>query len=288
MIRNYEIKLPKDKQQTKHKDQIRQSDVTFWGSAALISGALAILGANLPSLLPAEFITGLQSTRLDGGNLNQLRNQVAQLKTESIILRNSYAQLSSQMTLAEQGRGQVTQRVGALESSIPVILQAVPPGVGIDSSISTASIGNGDSETYLVDGGSVTIKNSSLDPSNKSEPTLQQFEMPAALNQSSIDQSVSENEKKPEMVSSSEFGIAIGNKTTQTDAFIAWQEVEKKVGTLLIGLEPILSSNNGATEQNLIAGPVNSYAEAEQLCTRLVRVGIACLPVPYAGEKMPE
>ncbi|MCF6343641.1 MAG: hypothetical protein L3J15_03045 [Devosiaceae bacterium] len=279
--------MPKDKQQTKHKDQIRQSDVTFWGSAALISGALAILGANLPSLLPAEFITGLQSTRLDGGNLNQLRSQVAQLKTESIILRNSYAQLSSQMTLAEQGRGQVTQRVGALESSIPVILQAVPPGVGIDSSISTAAIGDRNDETYLVEGGSVSITNTSIEPSNQSEPTLQQFEMPAALDQNPIDQNVSKNEKKPETISSSEFGIAIGNKTTQTDAFIAWQEIEKKVGTLLIGLKPILSNNNDATEQNLIAGPVNSYAEAEQLCTRLVRVGIACLPVPYSGQKMP-
>ncbi len=272
-------KLGKNKEYYKKNDRIkrsevRQSDVSFWGIAALISGALAIFIANLSSILPSSLIVGLHSSKIEGGNINSLRSQLRQLQTETTQIRTEFSRLSSQFTLAEQGRGEVRQRVGALESSIPAILQAVPPGVAIDSSISTASI-NDNEVNYQVEGGSVSITNYSLNPNadKDSTPILLQSEMPPKL--------VSKQE--PEISSASEFGVAIGPFVTELDAYIEWKEIETKIGTLLLDLKPIISAKNSNEKQRLIAGPLNSYAEAEQLCSRIIRVGIECLPMAYEG-----
>ncbi len=267
-----------NKDKSEYKDLVRHSDVTFWGAGAIIVGALAILGANLPALLPSQFITGLHSTRLEGGNLNYLRSQVAQLQAETVLMRNEYARIASQITLAEQRRNKVTQRVGALEDTIPAILQAVPPGARIDSSISTASIGNNNSEIIEAEGGSVSVSIKPLESnvSNELDHDFTQVEMPPKLDE----------EPKIEKISTSQFGVAIGPEVTIADSYIAWREYEAKVGTLLLGLEPILSDKKDGNGQRIIAGPIRSYAQAEQLCTRLIRVGIECLPLPYSGQKI--
>ena len=44
------------------RDQFRRSDVTFWGMAAAISCALALLSANLSVLLPPEMFGSLHGT----------------------------------------------------------------------------------------------------------------------------------------------------------------------------------------------------------------------------------
>ena len=267
-----------------YKEQVQQSDVTLWGAAALIIGAVAVLSANLSGFLPASFVAGLHSTRMEGGSLNNIRSQVALLQAETIKIRNEYSRLATQMTLAEQGRGQVTRRVGALESTLPVILQAIPPGVGIDSSVFTSSFdGSSEATSFEAEGGSVTVSRTPLDPPTDQNGTIAppQVEMPAILEGESTINTAP-------VATTSDFGIAIGPEITQLDAFVTWKDIISRVGTLLLGLEPILSEQQSNGSQRLIAGPVGNYAEAEQLCIRLLRVGISCLPTPYSGHAMPE
>jgi len=57
---------------------------------------------------------------------------------------------------------------------------------------------------------------------------------------------------------------------------------------LLLGLGPLLSGNAGAEQQRLVAGPIAGYSPAEEICARMIRIGISCLPVPYAGHALPE
>jgi hypothetical protein len=38
----------------------------------------------------------------------------------------------------------------------------------------------------------------------------------------------------------------------------------------------------------IVSNSAYNYTQAEQLCTRMIRVGIACLPMPYAGIQLPK
>ena len=258
--------------------------MTFWGAVALVLGVVAVFGANVSALIPANLTTGLHSTRLQGGNLNHLRAQVAELQSESYRIRSENSRLVTMLKLAEQDQGEVTRRVGAIENSLPILMESVPPGTMIDSSVTTSGIDQADSTQILpAEGGSVAVKQMPLEPvarpaSGSIEDIIEMPSMPA------------EQPRIPVRLNSPTplaFGIALGPEVTVRDAFLAWKDITSKVGPLLLGLGPVLSGNAGVEQQRLIAGPINDYAHAEQLCARMVRVGISCLPVPYAGSALP-
>lgn len=276
-------------------ERIRQSDVTFWGVTALALGSFAMLCANLSAILPPNMMTGLHSTRLDGGNLNNLRTQVAELRDETSRIRNENSRLMTMITLTEQGQSTVNQRIGAIESSLPALMEAAivtgeTKNPNLDRSLITASIGDPDRIVRQVEGGSIVVTRQPLESMAASEigmpePDSMQMQMPAEPIKISNTPPPAPRVVSPPPVS---FGIALGPQVTVQDAIVAWRDITTKVGPLILGLGPLLSGNAGVEQQRLVAGPIRDYAEAEQLCVRMIRVGISCLPVPYAGQALPE
>jgi hypothetical protein len=261
-------------------DQIRQSDVILWGGVALGCWALAVLGANLSALVPPNLLAGLHASRLDGGTLNQLRGQVAGLETEAAQLRREAAGLERRMDMSLQQAGNVTQRVGALEITVPRLLEALPRDADIDRSAVTASTGNDGTQRFEAQGGSVMVRQLPLNSAGEPQP-LAPLEMPAPLApMAPMSETVAE--VPPEML-----GIALGPPVGTEQAAASWGELEARVGTLLIGLSPVLEPAGEDGRGRLIAGPVAGAAEAKALCTHLQMVAVACVPAPYVGEAVP-
>ncbi|VAW17084.1 hypothetical protein MNBD_ALPHA12-183, partial [hydrothermal vent metagenome] len=118
----------------------QHSDVSFWGVAAMLSGALAMLSLTLAAVLPSSFIGGLHASRLSGGSINQLMAQVSRLNERQTQMLAQTNQMRTRLSMAERGNGEVIRRVGALETTIPMLLEVVPPGAEIDPLSVTAAI----------------------------------------------------------------------------------------------------------------------------------------------------
>ena len=246
----------------------RQGDVTRWGLVAVVCGAVAVLSANVAALVPNDLLTRLHATRLDGANVSQLRSQLSGLVRETAQLRRENAVLAQRIALTETGNGNVARRVGALEISIPTLLESLPPDAAIDRSAITAGIGGGDVPTFDVDGGSVRVESKPLILAAPNQP------MPEVLEDSSP-------------TDPNQFAIALGPTVSEGSAEAQWQDLLAKLGPLLLGLEPRLSPAAEDGGRHLVAGPITALAEAAALCRRLERVSIACLPVPFEGMPLP-
>lgn len=262
--------------------------MTFWGAAALVCAAFAMLLSNISTVLPKSVMTGLHATRIEGGNLNHLRSQVAALEAETSRIRIENNRLMTMMTIAGEDQTDAVRRIGALESSLPDIMESIPAGPGIDRSLLTAGIGDdAEREFEEAEGGTVAYTVEPLEPAAATPgDTMRQIqEMPQIANTTQPQMTPA-----PTILASnpSQFGIALGPQVTVQDAYVAWKDITNKAGTLLIGLGPLLSGNAGIDQQRLVAGPINDYAQAEQICIRMIRIGISCLPVPYAGNELPE
>jgi hypothetical protein len=82
------------------------------------------------------------------------------------------------------------------------------------------------------------------------------------------------------------YGIALGPSVKLSEAPAAWQDLSVKLGPLLFGLDPLLADQPETIEKRIVVGPLAELSEATALCTRLERVGISCLPVPFDGKPM--
>ena len=268
-------------------ERFRQTDVNFWGIAAIAACGIAVSTASLPTLLPPQVFSALHTSRISGADVNALRAELATLEMETTKLRSETDQISTRIGLADRNRGDIVQRVGALENSLPLLMEQIPPGQAIDASIITSSTGN-NRETTPIEGGSVEITRTPLYPQQDMvgmpETESDSTPMPEQTNA----ETPFERTEMPnlEQVSSEEFGIAVGGTVTVNDAYVSWLDLRSKVGALLIGMEPILSASN--TGYHIVAGPVERIARAEELCAYVERAGLQCLPVPYAGYRMPQ
>lgn len=271
---------------TDYKDPVRQSDVTFWGVIALFFGAIAVLGANLSAIFPENLTAGLHSTRVDGGNLNHLRSQVAELQAETARMRTENDRLMTKLILAEQDQGVVTRRIGALESTLPNLINADPDGVGVDMMAITSAIDNPDGEEVPADGGTVIVEQTPLNQDMPQEPESASYS--AGIPPQPLPVVPGADAPPTTLKHEASYGIAIGPQVTVKDAYLAWKDITNKVGPLLLGLGPLLSGNAGAEYQRLVAGPIDDLAHADELCERMERVGIPCLTVPYVGRELPE
>jgi hypothetical protein len=251
----------------KASDQFRPSDVTFWGVTALFCWGAAVLSANLAALVPAGFFAGLHVSRADGATIGQLRSQLTDLAEESVRMRRENNVLLQRFTLSEQARNEVAQRVGALEVSLPALFEQLPSGTGIDRSV-TASIHAGPTETFEADGGFVTVQQKPLLPGTA--PATTRAEMAAAPS-----------------ADAEAFGIAIGFPVAAVEAEGQWQEYLARVGTLLLGLAPLLQEAGSSGETRLVAGPLATATQADALCGRLDLVGIPCQTVRFTGDPLP-
>lgn len=251
----------------KAADQFRPSDLTLWGLIALGCWSAAVLLANASGFVPAGVFAALHASRLEGATLAQLRTQVADLRLEADGLRRDAAQLVQRLDLAERARQDVTQRVGALEVTVPGLLERVPESVPIDRSV-TASIVDGKAVSFDAEGGSVRVEQK---PLVVIEPrTAAEDDTPVAP-----------------LADGSSVGVAIGFPVPADEAEALWQEMLARVGTLLIGTWPVLTDTADSGRRQIIAGPLRSDSEATRLCSRLDKVGIPCEPAAFAGEALP-
>lgn len=252
----------------KASEQFRQSDVTTWGIVALVCGALAVFGANISALMPHGILAGLHKTRIEGASLDQLRIDVAGLSAESAQLRRQNTTLLNRFDLQEQAGNDVTRRVGALEVSLPKLIEALPRTAEIDRSTLTGSIGKGETLTFDADGGSVAIQRHPL-------------ELPGVAPQQPVPQALA----SPPLALPNEaaFGIALGPSVTFDNAKAAWDDLSLKLGPLLFGLSPLLMDEAQSDAKRIVVGPITQLSEATALCARLERISVSCLPMPYNG-----
>lgn len=250
-------------------DQFRASDITFWGVFALVAWTIAVLGANASALVPAGVLGGLHSSRLDGASMNQLRSQVSALETETAQLRQENLVLLQRFMLSEQASGEVTRRVGALELTVPQMLDALNNrGPGIDPG-TTASTTTGPVTSFDVEGGSVSYTTSPMPSVAAADVSATTQPMPEALRTVTLD--------------SGAFGMALGPPIDANESEAAWRSLNDRVGTLLLGMGPLLANVEGTAGKRLVVGPIASEADARQLCGHMGKVGIACSSVPFIG-----
>jgi hypothetical protein len=255
----------------KASEQFRQSDVTTWGIVALVLSGIAVMGANVSALLPPGVLAGLHKTRIEGASLEQLRIQVSDLREEQIRLRRENGVLTARFALDEQRGNEITRRVGALEVSLPDLLEALPDDANIDRSNLTAAIGKDPALVYEADGGSVVVRRQ---PMAEAQPVpADEQPLPAPVEQvASIP-----------VPDESAFGVALGPAVAFEQASGAWRDLTMKLGPLLFGLAPLLVDEANSDNQRIIVGPINQLSEATALCARLERLSVSCLPMPFTG-----
>jgi hypothetical protein len=256
----------------KAADQFRSSDVTIWGVVALCCWTAAVALANVSALIPANAFGALHASRLEGGTVNQLREQVAAIRSESDRMRQENNLLLQRYAMTVEAQGEVTRRVGALEISLPRLAERVPEAAAIDNSV-TASISDGTAMNFAADGGSVSVTHK-----------------PLVAIQSGVATAAAMRAIEPEgevLPDGSHFGVALGFPVAEGESDVLWQDLTAKVGMLLIGLWPVTADAEAGDGKVIIAGPIPSETQAAELCDRLDRVGIPCEPLPFKGDPLP-
>lgn len=255
-------------------DQFRASDVTVWGSIAIATWAVAILGANLSGVIPPSVYGALHASRLDGSTLNQLRSQVAGLQEETVQLQRDANQLLQRLSMGEEATGVVTRRVGALEVSVPKLVEETRnKAAAMIDPMSTGAIGAGKTLTFEADGGTVAVQQRPLVPGTD-EVKLKVVPLNETMPQKLADTGLAP-------------GIALGFPVAPEAAEAQWQEMLAQVGTMLVGLSPVLADKEGSDGKVLVAGPLLDKASAIELCARMDKLGVPCEPTDYAGQPLP-
>jgi len=262
--------------------EIGQADVTRWGVTAIAAAGVAVLSVSLSGLVPHNMAVGLHSTRLDGGNVNLLREQVAHLRTQQDQLTRGNTELESQVRLTERDQGELGRRMAALESAVPLLLEAIPPEVEIDRSLATGSVEDEKEPTSMeAEGGSVSFTHSPLFAGSD----LLNQPLPAAVEEEPdpVERSMASETRTPEAdipAGRAAQGMALGELSSQAEVVARWPELRAEVGTLLLGLQPFLAPET-SERSRLVLGPLGDPAEAQMLCGRIVRLDVPCLPVEY-------
>lgn len=261
--------------------EFRAGDVTVWGMITLGIWAVAVLGANISGIVPPGAFAALHASRLDGGTLNQLRGQVATLEEEAARMRRENNQLLQRFAMNEDAAGAVTRRVGALEVSVPRMLEeqrvALASPQAIDPT-ATGSIGGGKVLTFEVEGGSVAVQQKPLSPSG--EPRFAVVPLDNSI-PAEIQRIATADPAQPML------GVALGFPVEATDAEAAWQDLLARAGDVLGGLTPLLSEPDAAGARRILAGPATDSFAAQELCSRLDALGTPCEPAPFTGDPMP-
>lgn len=245
----------------------------MWGIAALGIWAVAILGANLSALIPASVYGALHSSRLEGSTLNQLRTQVATLEEETTRMKRENNQLQQRFTMTEEAAGAVTQRVGALEISVPKLIEEAQAKAPALDTLATGSIEGGKTVTFETDGGTVAVQQRPLAPGSND---VQLKVVPLT---STMPMAIGDDAPAP--------GVALGFPVQPDAAEAQWQELLAQVGTMLVGLSPVLADQDGSDGKVLVAGPMVDKASAIELCARMDKVGVPCEPTSFVGEPVP-
>lgn len=264
---------------TRKAERLRQSDVTFWGIVALACGGIAVVSANVAAFVPAGVMGGLHASRAAGGTVNQMRAQLADLDQETALLRQEARRLQARLTLAEQGRGEMTRRVGALEETVPLLAEAMVPAGAVDRSLMTSSIGDG-ATSIEAEGGTASVRYAPLLSGQPAELWSDQ-PLPEAIDVAALADDPSPSAEAPRV-----HAVALGGPVTAETAPAALAALDARVGALLLGLEPLLPPPDEAGEIRLVFGPIADTGLAGGLCEHMLRVGIDCATADFEGEAL--
>lgn len=256
---------------TRPSEQFRPSDVTTWGLVALVCGGLAVFGANVSAIVPQSVLAGLHKSRIEGFSLVQLRQDVAELRAEAARLRHQSEIFNTRFSLQEQVGSDVTRRVGALEVSVPLLIESLPASSGIDRSTFTASIGAPGGQAFDAEGGSVIVRQLPLPQAAAPVDASQPLPAEIAIASAAPFQG---------------YGIAIGPGFAADNAEAQWLDLEVKLGSMLGELAPLIADGNSPGQKRIVVGPLEQMAEARDICQRLEQIDVACLPTDYAGEPL--
>ncbi|MET3925456.1 hypothetical protein [Devosia sp. 2618] len=256
-------------------EQFRQSDVSTWGIVALVLGGIAVMGANVSALIPPSVLAGLHKTRIEGASLEQLRGQVAELRDETLRLKRENGVLAARFALEEQDGKEVVRRVGALEVTLPRLLENMPDNNRPLDRNTTAAIGQGQALIYDADGGSVLIRQQPMAAARPSLPDIQPLPLAVEDAPAQVANIVPPN--------NAAFGVALGPPIAAAQAPGSWQDLSMKLGPLLFGLVPMLADTAGGDDKRIVVGPISQLSEATSLCARLEQISVSCLPMPYTG-----
>jgi hypothetical protein len=256
-------------------EHFRTSDVTFWGVGALAAWGLAILVAGASALLPSGLLTGLHTSLRDSASIGQLQAQLADVEARAEELKADDLVLMQRVALGEQSNGDITKRLGALEVSVPQLIEAVnsrPPVA--DTTIVTGAIGTPATPTVVsAEGGTMSYTTEPLAPSTTAATQSSLQPMPSAL------QTAAPN--------ANAYGVALGPPVLESEGGGAWKAMNDRAGTLLLGLTPLLAPIEGAPGHRLVAGPLLTEADSQALCGGFAKLGVACSTVPFLGSAIP-
>lgn len=252
-------------------EQVRAGDVSFWGVFAVVTWGLAVGSASLSAFVPSGVIGWLHASRAEGGSVMQLRAELDDLRARTAELSEQNTTLQQRFNLADQSSTAVTRRIAALEVSVPRLVEAVNSGTPVDTGAVTAAIGQ-PTTTRDVPGGAVSYSTS---PMKTTVPTIAIRGTTQAMPQPLV------AEVTPD---ANAFGVALGPPIDSQDGAAAWQAMRTKVGTLLLGLGPVLAHVEGGPGRKLVAGPLGTEADAQEICGRMARVGVACSVTTFVGD----
>lgn len=258
----------------KGSDQFRQADVTFWAVFAFSSWAAAAIAVAGGALIPTSWLDGLHASRFNAPAIEDLKTQLSDLEDQAATLKVQGGTVLQRLALNEQDQHEVTQRVGALELTVPKLREALAGApTGTDQTLVTGDIsGVRTTTTIPAEGGTATVSTSPLINTGpaadaSAQPMPKPLDAPAQLQGA--------------------FGVALGSPFDPVDGPAQWHALSDKAGTLLLGLEPLLGTVDGSAQKRLVVGPLSSEASARQLCGGFAQLGIACLSVPFVGTSLP-
>jgi len=256
----------------KLSEPIWARDITFWGVFALVAWGAAVLCAGANALLPPGLLSGLHAPLFQGSNAGQLQARIADLDARVAALKADNAALMNRVALTEEGRTDITKRLGALEVSMPRVIESINTPAPLDHSVITGDIAAPASMVEQADGGSVAYTTTPLTTQATAAPQTTQ-PMPSVL------PLVAPN--------SNAYGVALGPPILEMDGPTAWKSMNDRAGTLLVGLSPLLGIVEGDAGRRLIAGPLPTEAAARELCGSFAKLGIACASMAFIGDMVP-
>jgi len=269
-----------------------QEDVKIWGFIAVGAVTAMILISSVASFVPSKLLSGLRETRQNSGTINQLQSELTSIRLEFASIKRANSIAGTRLTLGEESNSKFSRRVRALESSIPMLMEALPDDAVIDRSLITASINEANGEEIIKSTEDVKVTQSNLfdsRPISQAPPSLLQQELPESIDEASVTTpEVMMSKPAPEhTVSSTTFGLIIGPTVSMDNAPLAWETYKADVGTLLIGLKPrALQMGNDSDKLRLIAGPITDISEAISLCLQISRTGLACEASGFGGVEL--
>ena len=257
------------------------ADVAPWGIAALVCGAMAVAAVNLSALLPADALGGLHTPYRQGANYHQLRTQLAELAEDRNRVMGDYRALLARFNLLDDDSDEAIRRLGALEKSLPLLIESLPLSSDIDRSLLTASIAESAEEVYEFDGGTMVVRYSPLFDDAAPQPVAEQ-PMPPPLTPEQPPVTATEP-----TVDLTLQGVAVGHSVPFDQSAALYAEITKTAGMLLLGTSPLAAASEGSDQTRIVLGPLPDSASAQALCARIERLDLPCEPTPYSGEPLP-